>query len=133
MGDDVDHFLIQPSVVRRALGTVLLPLRGRGTLLRRLRWPRGSYVSIAQFALKRDVRVVNCTTDDHRVMAYSREPEPEERERAVWGDIDGAFSQPATSGDETADYAPTQVIAEFFRENNLDGVAYGSSLGLGHN
>jgi len=93
----------------------------------------GSYVSIAQFALKRDVRVVNCVTDDHRIRWYSREPEPEERERAVWQDIDRAFSQPVTSGDDTADYAPTQVIAEFFRENGLDGVAYGSSLGLGHN
>jgi len=93
----------------------------------------GSYVSIAQFVLNRDVRVVNCVTDDHRIMAYSREPEPEERERAVWQDIDRAFSRPMTSGDDTADYAPTQVIAEFFRENDLDGVAYGSSLGLGNN
>jgi hypothetical protein len=90
-------------------------------------------VSIAQFALNHDVRVVNCVTDDHRIMMYFGEPEPEERERAVWKDIDRAFSQPATSGDDTADYAPTQVIAEFFRENGLDGVAYGSSLGEGHN
>ncbi len=93
----------------------------------------GSYVSIAQFALKRDVRVVNCVTDDRRIMVYSREPEPEERERAVWQDIDRAFSQPVTSGDDAADYAPTQVVAEFFRENGFDGVAYGSSLGPGHN
>jgi hypothetical protein len=93
----------------------------------------GSHVSIAQFALKRDVRVVNCVTEDHRIMAYSREPEPEERERAVWQDIDRAFSQPVTSGDDTADYAPTQIIAEFLRANGLDGVGYGSSLGPGHN
>jgi len=93
----------------------------------------GSHVSVAQFALKRDVRVVNCVTDDHRVMMYFGEPEPEERERADWRDIDRAFSHPVTSGDDTADYAPTQVIAEFFRENGLDGVAYGSSLGEGHN
>jgi hypothetical protein len=93
----------------------------------------GSYVSIAQFSLTRDVRVVNCVTDDHRMMAYSREPEPEERERAVWQDIDRAFSQPVNAGDDAADYAPTQIIAELFRENGLDGVAYGSSLGDGHN
>jgi RES domain-containing protein len=93
----------------------------------------GWYVSIAQFALKRDVRVVNCVTDDHRTMVFNHEPEPPERERCVWQDIDRAFSQPVTSGDDTADYAPTQVMAEFFRENGLDGVAYGSSLGPGHN
>ena len=28
---------------------------------------------------------------------------------------------------------PTQVLAEFFRESGLDGIAYGSSLGPGHN
>ncbi len=80
----------------------------------------GSYVSVAQFALKRDVRVLNCVTDDHRIMVYSREPEPEERERV-------------TAGDDTADYAPTQIIAEFVRANGLDGIAYRSSLGPGHN
>ena len=71
----------------------------------------GSYVSIAQFSVMREVRVVNCTTDDHRSMIYASEPEPEERERAVWRDIDRAFSQPVSSADDTADYSPTQVIA----------------------
>jgi hypothetical protein len=93
----------------------------------------GSLVSIAQFVLKRDVRVLNCVTDDRRIMLYSREPEPEERERAVWRDIDRAFSRPITSSDDAADYAPTQVIAEFFRAKGLDGIAYGSSFGPGHN
>jgi hypothetical protein len=93
----------------------------------------GSHVSVAKFTLKRDVRVVNCVTDDHRLIVYSKEPEPPERERAVWRDIDRAFSQPVTFGDDTADYAPTQTIAECFRANGLDGVAYGSSLGPGHN
>lgn len=93
----------------------------------------GSYVSIGQFAVTRDARVVNCVTGDDRLMMYLQEPAPQERERAVWRDIDRAFSQPVTSGEDTADYAPTQVIAEFFRENGLDGIAYGSSLGPGHN
>jgi len=92
----------------------------------------GSYVSIAQFALKREVRVVNAVSD-RRLIIYGPEPEPEERERAVWRDIDGAFSQPVTSGDDTADYVPAQALAEFFRESGLDGIAYGSSLGPGHN
>lgn len=93
----------------------------------------GSLISIGRFALKRDVHVLNCVSNDHRMMVYSREPEPEERERAVWQDIDRAFSRPVTSGDDTADYAPTQIIAEFFRANGLDGIAYGSSFGPGHN
>jgi hypothetical protein len=94
---------------------------------------KGEYVSVAQFALKRDVRVVNCTTENHKLMIYIHEPEPEERERNVWQDIDRAFSQPVTPEDDTADYAPTQVLAEFFRESGFDGVAYRSSVGGGHN
>ena len=93
----------------------------------------GSEVSVGRFELKRNVRVLNCVTGDHRIMAYSGEPEPDERERAVWQAIDHAFSQPVTLGDDTADYAPTQIIAEFLRANGLDGVAYGSSFGPGHN
>jgi hypothetical protein len=93
----------------------------------------GSYVSIGQFALQREVRVVNCVTDDHSMIVRNFEPEPPEREREVWQDIDRAFSQPVSSTDDTADYAPTQVLAEFLRESGLDGVAYGSSLGPGHN
>jgi len=93
----------------------------------------GEYVSLAQFALKRDARVINCTTENHSMMIYSHEPAPEERERRVWRDIDRAFSQPVTSDDDTAVYAPTQVLAEYFREHGLDGVAYRSSVGPGHN
>lgn len=93
----------------------------------------GSYVSVAQFVLERDVRVVDCMASDRRLILYSQEPDPGERERAVWRDIDRGFSQPVTSGDDTADYVPTQIIAEFFRANGLDGVAYGSALGEGHN
>jgi hypothetical protein len=93
----------------------------------------GSCVSVAQFVLERDVRVVNCVATDKRLLLYSQEPEPQERERAVWRDVDRGCSQPVVSGDDTADYVPTQIVAEFFRANGLDGVAYGSSLGLGHN
>jgi hypothetical protein len=66
----------------------------------------GSYVSVAQFVLKRDVRIVDCIASDRRFILYSQEPDPEERERAVWRDIDRGFSQPVTSGDDGANYAP---------------------------
>jgi RES domain-containing protein len=93
----------------------------------------GSHVTIARFELIREVRLINTVSSDQRYMTYSREPESEERERAVWLDIDRAFSQPVTSADDTADYAATQVLAEFFHDNGIDGIAYGSSLGEGHN
>jgi hypothetical protein len=93
----------------------------------------GSYVSAAQFMLKRDIRIVDCVATSHRLIIYSDEPNPQEREREVWQDLDRGFSEPVTSADDTADYVPTQIIAEFFRANGFDGIAYGSALGEGHN
>jgi hypothetical protein len=105
----------------------------RDTAIAEVRPWVGSYVSAAQFILKRDMRVVDCVATSHKLMIYSDEPDPQERERAVWQDLDRGFSQPVTSDDDTADYAPTQIIAEFFRANGFDGIAYGSSFGDGHN
>ena len=48
---------------------------------------------------------------------------------AVRTEIDQAFSKPVTSLDDTADYAPTQIIAELFKNNGCDGIAYKSLFG----
>jgi RES domain len=93
----------------------------------------GALVSVAQLRTARDLRVLNCTTDGQRRMIYQQEPVPEERQRAVWRDIDQAFAEPVLRTDDVADYAPTQMLAEFFRQNGLDGVGYRSALGVGHN
>jgi len=93
----------------------------------------GSYISVAQFKLLKNVRLINCTSEDKGIMIYFEEPEPEEREIVVWKDIDKAFSIPVTPNKTTADYAPTQIVAELFKNNGFDGIAYRSSLGKGHN
>ena len=53
--------------------------------------------------------------------------------KAVWSAIDHGFSKPVTEGDDTADYVPTQVIAELFKVNGFDGLGYRSAFGGGHN
>jgi len=93
----------------------------------------GALVSVARLRTTRPLRVVNCTSDDKRIMLYFNEPAPEERQRAVWRDIDRAFSQPVSPSDDVASYAPTQVLAEVFRQSGPDGVAYTSAVGPGHN
>jgi len=93
----------------------------------------GAYVSVAQLRVKRNLRLINATSDDRRVMVYFTEPSPDERERAVWKDIDRAFSRPVERDEHSTDYVPTQVIAEMFRERGLDGIGYRSTLGPGHN
>lgn len=93
----------------------------------------GGYVSVGVFQLNRNLRLVNTTSDDTRRRLYSSEPSPEERERVVWNDIDRAFARPVQPSDDVALYATTQILAEVFRANGYDGVAYRSSLGIGHN
>lgn len=93
----------------------------------------GIRISVAQLKTRHELTIVNCTSDNQRHMVYFSEPEPAERQIAVWRDVDRAFAQPVEHDEHSADYAPTQVIAEAFREHGLDGIGYRSSLGEGHN
>ena len=93
----------------------------------------GTFISIAQFKTVRELRVVNCSSTGERLSIYLEEPEPPERDKAVWSDIDRAFATPISPGDRTAEYAPTQVITDMFKANGFDGIVYRSALGDGHN
>ena len=93
----------------------------------------GALVSVSQVKTSRDLRIVNCTSEEKGSLIFFKEPPPQEREEAVWRDIDRAFAEPVTRADDIADYAPTQILAELFRESGLDGIGYRSALGTGHN
>ena len=45
----------------------------------------------------------------------------------VWADIDASFSVPVSPEDEKTSYIPTHIIAELFRSNGFDGIAYRSA------
>jgi len=105
----------------------------RNTAIAEVRPWIGVYVSVAQLTTVQDLRVVNCASDDIRRKIYIQEPSADERERQVWRDIDQAFAEPVSPSDDYASYVPTQIIAEFFRQNGFDGLAYRSSLGPGRN
>lgn len=93
----------------------------------------GALVSVSQVKASRELKILNCTSEEKGGRIYFKEPPPEERERKVWRDVDRAFAEPVTRTDDTAEYAPTQIIAELFMENGLDGLGYRSALGTGHN
>lgn len=64
------------------------------------------------------------------VMSEGRKPlTAAEKEKAVWIDIDNAFSRPVTLADDRADYAPTQILAELFRNHGYDAIGYKSQFG----
>lgn len=93
----------------------------------------GSDVSVGLFKTCRELKVVKCMTDggpDHlgRYLFSEAEPPAEEREEAVWICIDQAFARPVAPSDNVADYAPSQIIAELFKVQKYDGIAYRSSV-----
>ena len=105
----------------------------RDTALAEVRPWVGAEISAAQLRVSRELRVVDCTR--HRPRSFSTfGMAPEEHwDDNAWADVDHAFSRPVNLSDDTADYVPTQVIAELFRFGGYDGVAYASAVGEGHN
>jgi len=94
----------------------------------------GSFVSVGQFKTLRDLVLVDCSVEHGTAyFVYFEEPSDEQKETVVWADIDRSFSEPVNPDESTADYAPTQVLAELFRHNGFDGVVYKSLLGEGRN
>jgi RES domain-containing protein len=112
---------------------VLYTASVRDTAIAEVRPWIGSLVSAASLSVVRPLQIVNCSLDTAPLTVYWTEPDEAERERANWGAIDRAFAQPVARHEHLASYVPTQVIAELFRSQGLDGILYRSSLGPGHN
>jgi len=100
----------------------------------------GSEVSVAQFKLVRPLKALDLTRGHGRsatteVMLESLvdDPQPpmsaEKKEELVWVEIDNAFSRPVTVTDNTADYVPTQILAEHFRSMGYEALIYRSKFG----
>lgn len=80
----------------------------------------------------REQRLVDVRDDGGRTPIYLEgEPSPAKREASVWSHIARAFREPVLREDNRAGYAPTQIIAEAFRNHGYDGIAYGSTFGEG--
>jgi len=89
----------------------------------------GSYVSVGQLRLLRDVEIVDCTRGHDKMPLHMTEPDAERRAEDVWAHIDRAFAEPMTRSDDEADYAATQILAETFKRAGYGGVAYKSNFG----
>jgi hypothetical protein len=96
----------------------------------------GAAVSLGKFESTRALRMVDLSvghdfklTADHLLGDLSTQ----EIEEGIWAQVDKAFSTPVTDDLGTAEYAPTQVIAEAFRREGFDGLIYRSALSGGFN
>ncbi|TPQ27605.1 RES family NAD+ phosphorylase [Methylomonas koyamae] len=100
----------------------------------------GTKISVGKFKIIRSLNIVDCSMNHasedqifYNIDTGWYEPDEAEREKAVWTDIDKAFSIPVNPNEDKAQYAPTQVIAEVFKSCGYDGIAYKSRLGKGCN
>jgi hypothetical protein len=110
---------------------------------------KGELVSVGTFSLCRDVKLIECLKyhdedkdyvfmntlyvpthrpDTDGVTYTPQQPADEDISKNVWTHIDQAFSEPVTRDDDYADYAPTQISAEVFKEEGYDGICYRSKL-----
>ena len=105
----------------------------RDTALAEVRPWIGSLISIAQFEVIKDLRVVDCSKNTGGGAIKLGVKDSKQIEQIIWSHIDNSFSRPIQENDHKAEYAPTQIIAEYFKENNFDGIMYQSSLGIGKN
>lgn len=95
----------------------------------------GATLSAGQFKISKDLRIVDFSVEhgSKNTYLFFEEPAEEQKLKAVWTDIDNAFSKPMESTDLKSEYAPTQIIAELIKSKGYDGIAYKSSLADGHN
>jgi hypothetical protein len=98
----------------------------------------GAEVSVAQFELLRELKAIDLSKGHGKTpigaikwahLFGEEEPDAKTKEKAVWIAIDNAFSQPVTISDDTADYVPTQILAELFRDTGYDAIVYKSNFG----
>ena len=97
----------------------------------------GSQVSVSQFRTTRELKALNLTEEfgKHWMPAFSATKErflpvdAEGKEKAVWTDIDNAFSRPVSRMDDPTEYVPTQILAELFRDAGFEAITYRSLLG----
>ena len=99
------------------------------TAIAEVRPAQGQYVSLGYFEVAKDCKLANLVIEKTSYNIYLGEPPDEKIDEIVLGDVTYAFSHPIQSDEQTADYAPTQVIAEHIRKAGYDGIYYRSNLG----
>lgn len=96
-----------------------------------------SPISLGKFITTKELSIVDFSKDVYTpvsIMDLKKEKSDKHFvEMVIWGQINKAFTEPISNSDFKADYAPTQVIAELFKNKKFDGIKYKSALGDGHN
>jgi hypothetical protein len=100
------------------------------TAMSEVRPSLASELSLAKLEICRDLKILDCSIDSssRSPLDFVGQPSPsaDECEQVVWGAINDAFARPVDLSDSVADYAPTQVMAEYFKGVGYNGIRYQS-------
>lgn len=95
----------------------------------------GETLTLAIFKMKKKIKLVICRAGKENLgdRIFEENPSKEMLDSFVWNDISGAFSRPVNREDQESAYLPTQILAEAFKAEGFDGLAYQSGLERGTN
>jgi RES domain-containing protein len=95
----------------------------------------GETLTLAVFKMKKRIKLVICRAGKENFgdRIFEENPSKKMLDSFVWNDISRAFSRPVNSGDQDSAYLPTQILAEAFKAEGFDGLAYQSGLERGTN
>ena len=101
----------------------------------------GMRVTVARFRTTKPLNVVDLTANTRdkgvtltglmwftSVMQRKGKVTQKEIDKAVWAQIDIAFSKPVEPDDAHLNYVPTQILAELIASESYDGIIYRSGL-----
>jgi RES domain-containing protein len=92
-------------------------------------------VTLAIFEIKKNIQIVVCRAgaENWEERLFEKRPSAMKIDQYVWNDISTAFARPVNREDQENAYLPTQILAEAFRAEGFDGLAYRSGLERGTN
>jgi hypothetical protein len=96
----------------------------------------GAKITVGKFVTVRELKLVDFSRHHDKKInpdVFFGDLPSSEVTAEVWAMVDRAFSRPITENLSTAEYVPTQTIAEMFRLEGFDGLVYKSKLGEGFN
>ena len=95
----------------------------------------GESITLATFKIKKSIKIVDCQPgpENWGERLFDEKPSTEKVDKYVWNDISKAFSRPVNREDQESAYLPTQILAEAFKAEGFDGLAYRSGLERGTN
>ncbi len=104
------------------------------TALSEVRASAFDFVSVGEFRLKKDIRVVNISgLKNISPIIYSSSVESLAVNIKVFGDIAKEIAKPLRRNDSPLEYLPTQYITEFIKSNGYFGVEFASTMATGGN